>query len=421
MTWYEVLSFTVSGALFTLTSFGIGFSFFSPSLDKWHRRYLAILFSIQLVCVTLAFIDAIIFFLSPTLFVLDHVINFIVFFLMLPLVSMAAVFLSHSCGEDWRKSPLIRTVIGLSVVYLAMLITAEFTDIFYQHKDEELFVRGPLFPLLVAPLVAITLLTFVGVIVKRKKLPREYYSAFLAFLPPLTVALFVHMFVFFELFLFLAVGLWAIVILTLVVKKNTNEHLRQQKEIMNQHASILMLQMRPHFIYNTMTSIYYLCDQDPAKAKQVTVDFTTYLRKNFTAIASDTLIPFADELEHTRAYLSVEQAQFEDSLFVIFDTPHTLFRLPPLTLQPIVENAVKHGMRETNAPIHISVTTRKTDTANEIIVEDDGPGLMPSDNNEPHIALENIRQRLEMMCKGTLSFSPREEGGTIVKVTIPLA
>ena len=420
MTWYEILSYVVCGALFTLTSFGIGFSIYSPSLDKWHRRYLVVLFSIQLVCITFAFIDAIIFYLSPTSFVLDHVINFVVFLFILPLVSMAAVFLSHSCGEDWRKSPLIRTVVGLSIIYLAMLITAEFTDIFYQHKNEELFVRGPLFPLLLSPLVAIALFTFVGVIVKRKELPREYYRAFLAFLPPLTVTLFVHMFVFFELFVFLAVGLWAIAILALVVQKNTNEHLRQQKEIMNQHASILMLQMRPHFIYNTMTSIYYLCDQDPAKAKQVTVDFTTYLRKNFTAIASDTVIPFANELEHTRAYLSVEQAQFEDSLFVTFDTPHTLFRLPPLTLQPIVENAVKHGMRETNAPIHISVTTRKTDTANEIIVEDDGPGLTPSDNNEPHIALENIRQRLEMMCKGTLSISPREDGGTRVIVTIPL-
>ena len=169
-----------------------------------------------------------------------------------------------------------------------------------------------------------------------------------------------------------------------------------------------------------MTSIYYLCDQDSAKAKQVTLDFTTYLRKNFAAIASDTAVPFAEELEHTRAYLSVEQAQFEDSLFVEFDTPNTMFRLPPLTLQPIVENAVKHGMKESSAPIHIRVITRKTDATNEIIVEDDGPGFRPSDDNEPHIALDNIRQRLEMMCKGTLAISSREGGGTIVKVTIPL-
>ena len=168
-----------------------------------------------------------------------------------------------------------------------------------------------------------------------------------------------------------------------------------------------------------MMGIYYLCDQDPSKAKQVTLDFTTYLRKNFAAFASESTVPFRDELEHTRAYLAVEQAQFEDSLFVSFDTPHTLFRVPPLTLQPIVENAVKHGMTSSNDPIHISVVTEQTDDAHEIIVEDDGPGFDPVDDNEPHIALNNIRQRLEMICKGKLTITSREDGGTSVKVTIP--
>lgn len=168
-----------------------------------------------------------------------------------------------------------------------------------------------------------------------------------------------------------------------------------------------------------MMGIYYLCDQDPQKAKQVTLDFTTYLRKNFAAIASEDTIPFTDELEHTRAYLAVEQAQFEDTLFVNFDTPYTLFRIPPLTLQPIVENAVKHGMKSKNKTVHISVITRKTDNAAEIIVEDDGPGFAPVDDNEPHIALNNIRQRLDMMCNGKLIISDREGGGTSVKVIIP--
>ena len=165
--------------------------------------------------------------------------------------------------------------------------------------------------------------------------------------------------------------------------------------------------------------IYYLCDQDAEKAKQVTLDFTTYLRKNFSAIASKDTIPFNEELEHTRAYLAIEQAQFEDSLFIDFDTPHTSFRVPPLTLQPIVENAVVHGLRGSDAPIHVSVITRKSDTAYEIIVEDDGPGFRSTDNDDPHIALDNIRERLDIMCGGTISISPRQEGGTSVKVTIP--
>ena len=93
--------------------------------------------------------------------------------------------------------------------------------------------------------------------------------------------------------------------------------------------------------------------------------------------------------------------------------------MPPLTLQPIVENAVKHGMKSSSDPIHITVTTRKTASAYEIIVEDDGYGYNPVKDNEPHTALKNIRQRLEMMCKGTLTITPRECGGTVVIVSIP--
>lgn len=184
----------------------------------------------------------------------------------------------------------------------------------------------------------------------------------------------------------------------------------------------MVLQMRPHFIFNTMMSIYYLCDQDPQKAKTVTLDFTFYLRKNFSAIASEDTVPFSDELEHTRAYLAVEQAQFEDALFIDFETQYRAFRLPPLTLQPIVENAVKHGMVSSSDPIHISVVTRHSNNAVEITVEDDGVGFDPTgavDDNEPHIALNNIRERLKMMCNGKMTIDSREGCGTSVKITIP--
>lgn len=80
-----------------------------------------------------------------------------------------------------------------------------------------------------------------------------------------------------------------------------------------------------------------------------------------------------------------------------------------MTLQPIVENSIKHGMDPEYAPLHIIIRTRETDSGNEIIVEDNGPGFdFNSDDSKPHIALKNIQQRLEMMC-----------GGTTVTVTIP--
>ena len=108
-----------------------------------------------------------------------------------------------------------------------------------------------------------------------------------------------------------------------------------------------------------------------------------------------------------------------------YNTPFTHFRLPPLTLQPIVENAVKHGINPYSGPLRISIRTRRTDaggsgrSATEIIVEDTGPGFDPSDESKPHAALNNIRQRLEMMCGGTMTITPRRGGGTVVTVTVP--
>ena len=130
-------------------------------------------------------------------------------------------------------------------------------------------------------------------------------------------------------------------------------------------------------------------------------------------------VPFTAELEHIRAYLAVELALHEDALFVEYDTPHTRFRVPPLTLQPIVENAVKHGMDQDSEPLHIFIRTARTELGSEIVVEDTGAGFEPADDSEPHIALSNIRQRLEMMCRGRMTITPREGGGTVVRVTIP--
>ena len=211
----------------------------------------------------------------------------------------------------------------------------------------------------------------------------------------------------------------ALFMLLLVIRDQVDKMMSQANENIRLNSKIAVLQMRPHFIYNTMTSIYCMIEKEPKKAQQVTLDFTSYLRQNFTAIVKEEPIPFKEELEHTRAYLAVEQTRFEDDLIVEFDTPHIAFRLPPLTLQPIVENSVKYGVNPELDPLVIKVITRKTENGSEVIVEDTGAGFGKEDNNEPHTALKNIRERLDIMCNGTLKISPRENGGTVVTIFIP--
>ena len=194
---------------------------------------------------------------------------------------------------------------------------------------------------------------------------------------------------------------------------------KKEEELRDARMKSMMNQIRPHFIYNTLASIYLLCREDPEKAATVVNDFTEYLQGNFTAISETNLVSFSEELRHTQAYLAVEKALYMDKLQVEQDTDFKAFRLPPLTLQPLVENAVKHGMNLSSGVLHICIRTRYTDSGIEITVEDNGPGFDPSDESSPHTALANIRQRLEIMCGGTMTILPRDGGGTVVKITLP--
>ena len=328
-------------------------------------------------------------------------------------------FLLFCAGKHQRKNPFVYITVSLWVVYFILLVIAQFTKWIYYYTPDNEYYRGPLYHFLLVPLELQMAVNLFALFRYHTELSRRYCIAFNVFFMVPLLCMVVQMFYSEVQMAVLGSAVSALIMLYIIVLDQMDRQIAQVREITNQKASINVLQMRPHFIYNTMMSIYYLCEQDPGKAQQVTLDFTSYLRKNFTAIVSEDTIPFRDELEHTHAYLAVEQVRHEDKIFVEFDTPHMQFRLPPLTLQPIVENAVKHGMDPDGDPLHISVKTRRTNDGSEIIIENDGASYDPADGDEPHIALNNIRQRLEMMCNGKLEITPCEGGGTSVRITIP--
>ena len=418
--WLVSIYFSMIGGMLALTALGLVIAAIMPGTDRWNRRFFTGLFATLMLCMTALLIDCLVW-EKPDMATADKIAVYFEYFLLSLQIPMFTAFLLHTCGERWQRSILFRTALVLWISYFILLGIAQCTTFLYNVTPDNQYVRGPWHPLLMAPMILLMLLNLGGVIRRRGSLPPKYYAAFLIYLLPLTATWIIHTFVFVPLLLFIGVVLSTLALFGIILYDQIEQHMSQQREIAHQRARIMVLQMRPHFIYNAMTSIYYLCAKDSKKAQQVTMDFTAYLRKNFTAIASEDTVPFSDELEHTRAYLAVEQVQFEDGLLVDYDTPHKEFRLPPLTLQPIVENAVKHGMDPEYAPLHISIRTRETDSGSEITVEDNGPGFAPADDCEPHIALENIRQRLEMMCGGKMTIRPREGGGTVVIVTIPWA
>ena len=407
------------GSLLVLVLLGLAVSVGMPGMNRQNRHFFISSFLILLLSIAVYLID--LFACSdPNLAQTERIVAFFETLLPSLLLPLQLAYILYLSGDSWRKSVLFHAVLAFWSALLILLCITQFTESIYYITPDNQFVRGPWYPVLILPMTAMIVICLAGVILKRQKLTKKCYIAFLLYLLPSLVAMIVQMFMTAFLLIVFAVSISALSMLWIILADYVTQYLHQQREILDQRTKIAVLQMRPHFIYNTMMSIYYLCEQNPQKAQQVTLDFTTYLRKNFHAIASENPIPFSEELEHTRAYLAVEQAKYDDILLVEYDTPHISFCVPPLTLQPIVENAIKHGMDpDADEPLHISVRTQKTDLGNEIIVEDNGSGFSHRDNKDPHIALDNIRQRLSLMCDGSLEIDTRETGGIRVIIRIP--
>ena len=415
--WMYHAELLIAGALLTMMATGIAFSVFMPALDKWNKRFFIVLFSLLFLCAVTCFL-ALIFYNNPAKATTERVIYFFESLFMAVPIFMPTIFLLHCLHEKVKRNALFSAMIALLGVYFAFLIIAQFTDVFYYVTPDNRFFYGPLYQLSLVPLVLIMLLNIAGIIIRRKKVSKKHFTALLIYLLPMTAAIILHMFISVELFVIFGMALFAMIMFGLILSDNMEQYAKQQQEIAHQRARVMVLQMRPHFIYNTMTTIYYLCKQDADKAQQVTLDFTDYLRQNFTAIASEDTVPFSDELRHTQSYLAVEKAQHEDMLVVEYDTPYTHFRVPPLTLQPLVENAVKHAMDPNAAPLHITIRTKKTDAGVLITVEDNGRGFDPNDKLKPHPALDNIENRLKQQCGGTLKIDSAP-GCTTVTIIIP--
>ena len=189
-----------------------------------------------------------------------------------------------------------------------------------------------------------------------------------------------------------------------------------------QRIRIMMSQIQPHFLYNTLSTVQALCHTDPEKAADITGQFSLFLRQNLASLNQPGLIPFWKELEHVQSYVKIEEMRFP-SIRVEYGIGDGEFQLPPLTLQPLVENAIRHGVRIREEGI-VRITTARQAGWHEIVIRDNGTGFdvqKLEKMDESHIGIRNVRERIESMCGGTLTIESAADAGTTVTIRIPAA
>ena len=213
----------------------------------------------------------------------------------------------------------------------------------------------------------------------------------------------------------------AIEVLFLFIGVEKNFQISMQKEkIKDAQINIMLSQIQPHFIYNSLSAISTLITIDPEKAQEALDNFTEYLRRNLSSLTDVKLIPFEDELMHIETYISLEKLRFDDRINVIYDLKTTDFNVPVLSIQPIVENAIKHGILKKVEGGTLKISTYEAEDSYVIVIEDNGVGFNNDDvkKEENHYGIDNIKYRIKNMCNGSLDIKSVINKGTIATITL---
>ncbi|WP_028546651.1 hybrid sensor histidine kinase/response regulator [Paenibacillus taiwanensis] len=208
----------------------------------------------------------------------------------------------------------------------------------------------------------------------------------------------------------------------ITLKQSVSDRLRME-------AAYLQAQIRPHFLFNSLNSIMALSEINTTKMHKLIEAFSDYLRISFNFWNSEQLVPLEHELNLVRAYLYIEKERFDERLHIVWEVNSDVaLQLPPLTIQPLVENAVKHGIlsRFKGGTVHIRIM----DVGNHVTftIQDDGIGMdeatvskvLDSDrSNKKGIGLYNTDRRLKQLYGQGLSIQSELEVGTTLSFVIP--
>lgn len=255
----------------------------------------------------------------------------------------------------------------------------------------------------------------------RRKLPIKKKLSLLAFgLAPVVTMIFLvpleqYSFVYVVFFVDL------ILIYGTVHSQKGIELAEKSRELTEKQTQIMVSQIQPHFLYNTLTAIYQLCDIDTELAQKTILDFSTYLRANMDGIKSISPISFEKELDHTKTYLAIEMLRFSDILSVEYNIEATDFMIPALTLQPLVENAVKYGIRSRDDGGTVTISTKRENGKIYVSVHDDGMGFdinEKKNDGKSHTGIDNTRQRLKLMANADLVIDSKIGVGTTATIIL---
>jgi len=332
---------------------------------------------------------------------------------------------------------------GLTALNLLLLVLTQFTGLYYNF-DTGVYSRSPGYLVF----IGLTLLEFLNIIsvavLNRAVLSRsQQVQAMSICLIPAT-AFIVQNSNYGSFILNVAVALMVMIFVIMTSADISRTVQRQQHELKDMRVNLMFTQIRPHFIFNSLTAIQSLIEEDPEKAYDAISDFSDFLRGVLKGTEENELVPATEDHRTARGFVRIQKMRYGDMLTTEAVLGDTNFYVPPLTIQPIVENAIKHGLRPAQRPGCVTLHIDAEPGGHLIEVRDNGIGFAPdalqrfdetnqdladlsrrrdsanlSDHGRPHIGLGNVRMRIFDLCGGTMEVDSLPGRGTIVTMHFP--
>ncbi|MBR0133104.1 MAG: histidine kinase [Lachnospiraceae bacterium] len=346
------------------------------------------------------------------------------------LMPILVAFLLECAGEkNIRKNRFFIISMGLWFVYIDLLIFTQFSTVIYTISSDNTYSRGPFYPVLLVPTVLLMLLNLFALYFYRQKLSKRLRKAFFIYLLVPMISMLIQMTFYGVNTILLGTIIAAFFIFTYIVKDQTEHYYRQQAENEKLKVDVLMAQIKPHFIYNSLTAIRSYLDE-PEKAEEVLNHFAGFLRGSIDMLSEKDCIRADREFATCEDYLYMAKERFGEKLDVKMELNDTDFMLPAFSVQTLVENAINHGIRKKpDGQGSLVIKSYKTEMDHVVEVKDDGVGMIyplpdnkrnDNEDDRSHIGISNLEKRLALMCNGRLEIESRPGEGTLVKILIPL-
>ena len=418
------LSIGIAGLM--ISTLGLIQVLISSHFEQWTKKYFVAFFSIMVVIA--------VFNLSGQLASkypdLTHarIFRFTLFWeSLLPslLMLLLAVFLLRSSGEtDWKRSRLFHIVVTLWIVYVGLLIYTQFSTMIYSIDDSNVYRRGPLYPLLLVPPVLIMAVNVIGLWHRRNQLSFKQRLAFGIYITIPMISMLIQMLYFGIYTILLGSSVAAVFMFNYIWIDQSEQYYQKVQENKQLRVDIMLSQIQPHFLFNCLNVIRNIYRNDQQKGEYALDLFTKYLRHNMDSVTIEQPIYFEKELKHVRHYLELQQLRFGDELNVVYEISCTQFRLPALTLQPLVENAVTYGIRKKETGLGtVIIRSCEREDCYEVSVTDDGPGFDPEapvqNDGKSHVGIYNVRERLLRISNAALQIASEPGKGTTATIIIP--